>query len=63
MPEETSEKRERQPQDRAINQINQLICRACGSRFRTESELRDHQPYCSDPGLCLCHVDRIFYDT
>jgi hypothetical protein len=60
MPDERVKEPEGEPQNRVMNQP---ICRACGSRFRSESELRDHQPYCRDPGFCLCHVDRIFYNT
>jgi hypothetical protein len=60
MSDERVDQRDGETQDRPVSQP---ICRACGSRFQTESELREHQPYCSDPGFCLCHVDRIFYST
>jgi hypothetical protein len=59
MPEETIKQRGRE-QDLAMTQA---ICRACGSTFQTEGELRDHQPYCKDPGFCLCHIDRVFYNA
>jgi hypothetical protein len=60
MPVERFEKVE--PETQQVR-LDQPICRACGSRFQTEAELRDHQPYCNDPGFCLCHVDRVFYNT
>lgn len=43
---------------RTSRQTDQSICHFCGSRLPTKDALREHQLYCSDPGFCLCHVDR-----
>lgn len=59
----TQQRLEHQGTDAHIAKVDQSICPACGSLFRSKEDLREHQLYCSDPAFCLCHVDRAIFTT
>lgn len=44
--------------DGTNRQMDHCTCHFCGSTFPTKDAFREHQLYCSDPGFCLCHLDR-----